>query len=205
MNIISKQTLQWRHNGRDGVSNHQTRHCLLNRLFRCRSKKTSMLCVTGLCAVNSPVTGEFAAQRASYAENVSLWWRHHGIFNIIVVSVKTFSMCWATRWPVVEWPKLHSLTSPGRSDNEISGGMFSIKLVESRSYVTGIVAGLLRRYLSDMDVIFQKWYSNVFNNSNKGGNRGRGYRFDNIVNPMAAGDQGPVLLTWVNFNFTMDT
>ena len=39
-------TLLWRHNGRDGVSNNQTRDCLLNRLFRCRSKKTSKLRVT---------------------------------------------------------------------------------------------------------------------------------------------------------------
>ena len=31
--------LQCRHNGRDGVSNHQPHHCLLNRLFRRRSKK----------------------------------------------------------------------------------------------------------------------------------------------------------------------
>ena len=29
-------------------------------------------------AGNSPVTGEFPAQRASYAENASIWWRHHG-------------------------------------------------------------------------------------------------------------------------------
>ena len=35
-----------------------------------RSKKTSTLRVTGLCAENSPVTGEFPAQRASNAENV---------------------------------------------------------------------------------------------------------------------------------------
>ena len=34
-------TLQWRHNGLDGVSNHQPHHCLLNRLFGRRSKKTS--------------------------------------------------------------------------------------------------------------------------------------------------------------------
>ena len=33
--------------------------------------------VTGLCAGNSPVTGEFPAQRTSNAENVSIWWRHH--------------------------------------------------------------------------------------------------------------------------------
>ena len=48
-------TLQWRHNGHDGVSNHQHRHCLINRLFRRRSKKTSKLRDTGLCAGNSPV------------------------------------------------------------------------------------------------------------------------------------------------------
>ena len=40
-------------------------------------KKTSKLRVTGLCAGNSPGTGEFPAQMASYAENVSIWWRHH--------------------------------------------------------------------------------------------------------------------------------
>ena len=68
---------QWRHNGRDGVSNHQPHDCLLNRLFGRRSKKTSNLRVTGLCVGNSPGTGEFPTQMASNAENVSLWWRHH--------------------------------------------------------------------------------------------------------------------------------
>ena len=72
-------TLRWRHNGCDSVSNHQPHHCLLNRLFRRTSKKTSKLRVTGLCAGNSPVTGEFPAHRASNPENVSIWWRHHGI------------------------------------------------------------------------------------------------------------------------------
>ena len=71
--------LRWHHNGRDSVSNHQPHHCLLNRLFRRRSKKTSKLRVTGLCAGNSPGTGEFPAQMASYAENVSIWWRHHAM------------------------------------------------------------------------------------------------------------------------------
>ena len=70
-------TLRWRHNGLDGVSNHHLHDCLLNRLFRRRSKKTSKLRVTGLCVGNSPVTGEFPARRASSAENVSIWWRHH--------------------------------------------------------------------------------------------------------------------------------
>ena len=59
------------------TSNHQPHDCLLNRLFRCRSKKTSKLRVTGLCVGNSPVTGESPTQRASNAKNVSIWWRHH--------------------------------------------------------------------------------------------------------------------------------
>ena len=61
---------------------HQPHGCLLNRLFRRKSKKTSKLRVTGLCAGNSPGTGEFPAQMASYAENVSIWWRHHGLLRI---------------------------------------------------------------------------------------------------------------------------
>ena len=47
-------SLQWRHNDHNGVSNHQPHGCLLNRLIRRRSKKTSKLRVTGLCAGNSP-------------------------------------------------------------------------------------------------------------------------------------------------------
>ena len=70
-------TLQWCHYERDGVSNHQPHDCLLNSWFRRRSKKALKLRITGLCAGNSPVTGEFPAQRDSDAENVSIWWCHH--------------------------------------------------------------------------------------------------------------------------------
>ena len=57
------KSLRWRHNEHDSVSNHQPHDCLLNRLFGRRSKKTSKLRVTGLCAgihrgpVNSPHKG----------------------------------------------------------------------------------------------------------------------------------------------------
>ena len=64
-------SVDWRHNERNGVSNHQPNDCLLNRLFRRRSKKTPKLRVTGFCAGNSPVMGEFPAQRSSNTENVS--------------------------------------------------------------------------------------------------------------------------------------
>ena len=71
--------LQWHRNEHDGVANHQLHQCLLERLFWRRSKKTSKLHVTGLCEGNSPVAGEFPAQMASNADNVSIWWRHHGL------------------------------------------------------------------------------------------------------------------------------
>ena len=48
----TSNALQWRHNGRNSVSNHQPHDCLLNR----RSKTTSKLRVTGLCMGNSPGT-----------------------------------------------------------------------------------------------------------------------------------------------------
>ena len=47
-------------------------------LFKRRSEEISKFRVTSLCTGNSPVTGEFPAQRASNAEIVSSWWRYHG-------------------------------------------------------------------------------------------------------------------------------
>ena len=64
-----------------GVLQHRQQvaifHCLFNCWFKRRSKKTSKLHVTGLCAWHSPVTSVFLAQKASNAENVSIWRRHH--------------------------------------------------------------------------------------------------------------------------------
>ena len=82
------KSLQWRHNWCGGVLNHQPHDCLLNRLFRRRSKKISKFRVTGLCVGNSPVTGEFPSQMASNAENVSMWWRHH-VCELIDMSIHT--------------------------------------------------------------------------------------------------------------------
>ena len=98
--IICK-TLQWSHNGLDSVSNHQPHHCLLSRLFRRRSKKTSKLGVTGLCARNSPGTGEFPAQMASNPENVSIWWSHYEIKIIYgLLYIMIFSCDQAAIWLV---------------------------------------------------------------------------------------------------------
>ena len=61
--LVIMMKLQWRHNERGYVSNHQRLDCLLNRLLRHKSKKTPKLPVTGLCEGTSPVTGEFPSQR----------------------------------------------------------------------------------------------------------------------------------------------
>ena len=57
-------------------------------------KKTSKLHVTGICARNLPVTGEFPAQMASYSENVSIWWRHHVSYVIVFGSIVTEHFWW---------------------------------------------------------------------------------------------------------------
>ena len=67
-------------------------------------KKTSKLRVIGLCVGNSPGTGEFPAQMASNAENVSIWWRHH-----VCASVNDGSA------------KLHSKSAPNNTKSVLNG------------------------------------------------------------------------------------
>ena len=122
-NLTHAITLRWRQNGRDGGSNHQPCDCLLNRLLRRRLKKTSTLRVTGLCAGNSPVTGEFPAQMASNAENVSIWWRHH-------------EFCLG--WGLLE---LSSLISP------LVFVKVPVKIFESQSCLIDVIADELRWHL----------------------------------------------------------
>ena len=74
-NRINDLSLQWRHNGHDSVSNHQPHHCL--PFIRAQiTQNIKALHHWPLCR-NSPGSGEFPEQRASNAENVSIWWRHH--------------------------------------------------------------------------------------------------------------------------------
>ena len=77
ISLPSANLLQWRHNGHDGVLNHQPHGCLLNRLFGRRPKKTSKLRVTGLFAGTSPGPVNSPHKRTSNTENASIWWRHH--------------------------------------------------------------------------------------------------------------------------------
>ena len=93
----SRWSFQWHHNGCYGISNHWRLDCLLDRLFRRRSMKTSNLRVTGLCEGNSLVTGEFPSLRASNAEGkcfylmVSSWYNMMSyIFSIIIWAGKCY-------------------------------------------------------------------------------------------------------------------
>ena len=105
------KALHWCHNGLDSASNHQPHDCLLKRLLRRGSKKTSKLRVTGLCVGSSPETGESLAQRASNAENVSNWWLHHklAIFILFLRLVLFTSACavprWAQGWLIFSTPE----------------------------------------------------------------------------------------------------
>ena len=56
----------------------QPHDCLLNHLFRRRSKEVSKPRVTGPLCGEFIGHGEFSPQRDSNAENVSIWWRHNG-------------------------------------------------------------------------------------------------------------------------------
>ena len=107
--------LQWCHNESDGVSNHRRLRCLLNCCFRRRSKKSSKVRGTGFCAGNSPVTGEFPAQKASNVENVSIWWRHYGT-TLHIYSREVGSS--EARWlDCCKW--VHLLTAITRYDCDI--------------------------------------------------------------------------------------
>ena len=65
------RSLHWRHNDHDGVSNHQPHGCLLQPFSQTQIKENIK------APRHGPLCGEFTAQMASNAENVSIWWRHH--------------------------------------------------------------------------------------------------------------------------------
>ena len=97
-------SLQWRHNERNGVLNHWLLDCLLNRLFRRRSKKKHQ-CSASLAFVRG-INRWFPSQRANNAEMLS--------FDDIIMQCMDGGhlqpACW-TRWPLphTERVKTHQL------------------------------------------------------------------------------------------------
>ena len=88
---VVHQALQWRHNERDGATNPRRLDCLLNRFGHINQniEAPHHWPLWG----NLPVTCEFPAQRASNAENVSIWRRHHVviIIKICYILLLTFT------------------------------------------------------------------------------------------------------------------
>ena len=54
--------------------------------YQAQIKENIKAPVTGFCEGNSPVTGEFPAQRASKTKKISIWWRNHG--NVLAYVVR---------------------------------------------------------------------------------------------------------------------
>ena len=101
-------SLQCRHDERNGVPNHQLHDCLLKRLIRRRSKKTSKLRVTGLCEGNSVVTGEFlhkepVTQRMFPFDDVIIIdvtttiWDEEGSWTVLSLSHKIDTRAWGVQ------------------------------------------------------------------------------------------------------------
>ena len=93
-------SLQWRHIRHDGVWNHQPQDCLLNRLFRRRSKKTSKLLVTGFVRgihrwpVNSPHKGPVTRKMFPFDDVILYWtWKcHHFMKKIVTAEPEVVNM-----------------------------------------------------------------------------------------------------------------
>ena len=83
--------LQWRHNDHDSVSNHQPHGCLLSRFIRAQIKENIKAPRHWPLCGEFTGPGDFPAQRASNAENVSVWWRHHGKYQDILDVIRNIT------------------------------------------------------------------------------------------------------------------
>ena len=88
------KTLQWHYKEHDGVSHHQLLDCLLNCLFRSRSRLTSKLCITGICEGDLSVTSGFPSQRSSKVENIYIYWRHQSDHITIIPCCSMNAIIW---------------------------------------------------------------------------------------------------------------
>ena len=172
---------QWRYNECHGTSNHRHVHCLPNRLFRRTSKKISKL----PCEGNPLVTGGFPSQRASNAENVWIWWRHHVTkfsslaaqevvkmitSNTVKMTIFPFQLM---GWRNIAWWRhqmetFSALLAICAGNSPVHGEFpaqrpvtrsFDVPLICARIYgwVNNHEAGDLRRHQSHYDVIVMKF------------------------------------------------
>ena len=124
-------SLQWRHNGRDGVSDHQPYDCSLNCIFKEQIKENSQSAASQASVREIHRWPVNSLTKTSNAKNVSIWWRHHvngkyfrkplypaparwyckGLLCMLII--KTFEVkANLTKWCLTLWPGLSLLTGP---------------------------------------------------------------------------------------------
>ena len=128
---ITSNSLHWRHNEHDGVSNHWHLDCLLSRLFSRRSKKTSKLCITGLCEGNPLMTGGFPSLKASNVKNVSICWCHHAVWthhSFLTLPINQLWYIWQVHVDLASHDQFNTIVLLGRD------GVFNMFLYFSFSW-----------------------------------------------------------------------
>ena len=75
--VSDYRSLQWRHNGHDSVPKTPASRLLTQLFIQTQIEGNIKAPRHWPLWGNSPGTGEFRAQMASYAENVSIWLRRH--------------------------------------------------------------------------------------------------------------------------------
>ena len=163
------------------------------------SKKTSKLRVAHLCEENPPGTSGFPSQRASNAENISIWWHHHvwvisqaiaqpsitrinlkmkltpvshTLRHLIIMYRCVNALCHLTSWTfsTSSWP--HSKLLMDVIDTGMRKGDLLFTLIKSLpSNACGYTLVVISLH---------------------------------AIHYMAGGELGPLLLTWINFDPNMD-
>ena len=112
--------LEWRHNGRDSVSNHQS-HDLLTQPYIQTQIKESIKAPR-----QWPLCGEFPAHMASNVENIFIWWRHHELRTahlVILANLIEYS------YQIILWVSVNPLCPNG--DCFVVNALACYKLIET--------------------------------------------------------------------------
>ena len=140
------RTLQRRHDEPVGVLNQQPQDCLLNRLFKGRSKKISKLRVTGLCAENSPASGEFPHKgpvtlKTFPLDDVIVSYGCCGDYTTVHhFAVSSSAVRWWLHFDCLEIQNGQpGILTKGRKDRQLDRCMFLWCEIATRTYTTTVL------------------------------------------------------------------
>ena len=159
-NWLCRETLHWRHNEHDGVSNYQPHDCLLHCLLRSRWKKILKLRVTGRWPVNSPHRGPVTRKMFSFDDVIMILQYKGAIWfdKLIWDGLYCFS---------VIYPKLKAATPWGVCNRFIAFGVYFLS--EGPADKQGIIFAyrFICKDMSSCKIIFllQKLWTHLLCNS----------------------------------------